>query len=34
VRAPRGGGALADVPVDLTVDLLGDHVWRGTARMR
>ena len=23
------GGALADLAVDLTVDLLGDHVWRG-----
>jgi hypothetical protein len=28
------GGALADLAVDITVDLLGDRVWRGAARMR
>jgi hypothetical protein len=28
------GGALADLAVDVSVDLLGDRVWRGTARMR
>jgi hypothetical protein len=28
------GGALADLAVDLTVDLLCDRVWRGAARMR
>jgi hypothetical protein len=28
------GGSLADLAVDLTVDLLGDHVWRGAVRMR
>ena len=28
------GGALAELAVDLTVDLLADRVWRGTARMR
>jgi hypothetical protein len=28
------GGALADLAVDLTVDLLADHVWRGAGRMR
>jgi hypothetical protein len=28
------GGALADLAVDLTVDLLGDRVWRGAVRMR
>ena len=29
-----GGGALSDLTVDLTVDLLGDRVWRGAVRMR
>ena len=28
------GGALADLAVDITVDLLGEAVWRGAARMR
>ncbi len=28
------GGSLADLAVDVTVDLLGDHVWRGAVRMR
>ena len=28
------GGTLADLAVDLTVDLLADHVWRGARRMR
>jgi len=28
------GGELADLAVDLTVDLLGDRVWRGAVRMR
>jgi hypothetical protein len=28
------GGALTDLAVDITVDLLGDRVWRGAARMR
>jgi hypothetical protein len=28
------GGELADLAVDLTVDLLGDRVWRGGVRMR
>ena len=28
------GGALADLAVDITVDLLGDRVWRGAQRMR
>ena len=28
------GGALADLAVDLTVDLLGDRVWHGAVRMR
>jgi hypothetical protein len=28
------GGALADLAVDITVDLLGDRVWRGALRMR
>ena len=30
----RSGGELADLAVDLTVDLLGDRVWRGAVRMR
>jgi hypothetical protein len=28
------GGELADLAVDLTIDLLGDRVWRGAVRMR
>ena len=28
------GGTLADLAVDITVDLLGDRVWRGAVRMR
>jgi hypothetical protein len=28
------GGELADLAVDVTVDLLGDRVWRGAVRMR
>ena len=28
------GGALTDLAVDITVDLLGDRVWRGAPRMR
>jgi hypothetical protein len=28
------GGELTDLAVDLTVDLLGDRVWRGVVRMR
>ena len=28
------GGELADLAVDVTVDLLGDRVWRGGVRMR
>jgi hypothetical protein len=28
------GGTLADLSVDLTVDLLSDHVWSGAVRMR
>jgi hypothetical protein len=28
------GGVLADLAVDITVDLLGDRVWRGALRMR
>jgi hypothetical protein len=28
------GGELADLAVDVTVDLLGDRVWRGGIRMR
>jgi hypothetical protein len=28
------GGELGDLAVDLTVDLLGDRVWRGGVRMR
>ena len=28
------GGALTDLAVDITVDLLGDRVWRGAVRMR
>jgi hypothetical protein len=28
------GGTLAELAVDLTVDLLGDEVWRGAVRMR
>jgi hypothetical protein len=28
------GGALADLAVDITVDLLGDRVWRGAPLMR
>jgi hypothetical protein len=28
------GGTLADLAVDVTVDLLGDGVWRGAAHMR
>jgi hypothetical protein len=28
------GGSLADLAVDVTVDLLGDDVWRGAVRMR
>src|SRR6478672_8169227 len=27
------GGALADVAVDITVDLLGEQVWRGAVRL-
>ena len=30
----RSGGELADLAVDVTVDLLGDRVWRGAVRMR
>jgi hypothetical protein len=30
----RAGGALAELAIDLTVDLLADHVWRGAVRMR
>jgi hypothetical protein len=30
----RSGGELAELAVDVTVDLLGHRVWRGTARMR
>jgi hypothetical protein len=29
-----GGGTLADLALDLTVDLLADEVWRGAVRMR
>jgi hypothetical protein len=28
------GGSLADLAVDVTIDLLSDHVWRGAVRMR
>jgi hypothetical protein len=28
------GGVLTDLAVDITVDLLGDRVWRGAPRMR
>jgi hypothetical protein len=28
------GGSLADLAVDVTVDLLSDHVWRGAVRMQ
>jgi hypothetical protein len=28
------GGTLADLAIDLTVDLLADQVWRGAVRMR
>ena len=28
------GGGLADLAVGISVDLLGDRVWRGAARMR
>ena len=27
------GGALADLAVDITVDLLGEQVWRGAVRL-
>jgi hypothetical protein len=30
----RAGGSLAELTVDLTVDLLGDRAWRGVVRMR
>jgi hypothetical protein len=28
------GGALSDLAVDITVDLLGDRVWRGASQLR
>jgi hypothetical protein len=30
----RAGGTLADLAIDVTVDLLADRVWRGAPRMR
>jgi hypothetical protein len=30
----RSGGELAELAVDITVDLLGHRVWRGAVRMR